>query len=76
MLTRCLAAAEIATSTYEGEPVWELYAEYFGSENFMDQPVSQAFAGESSVFNCLAAVSCWLAVCWKRAWTVSCHDWT
>jgi hypothetical protein len=43
-----LLPAEIATSSWEGEPVWEQYAEHFGSPTFMDQPVSAAFAGESS----------------------------
>jgi hypothetical protein len=38
--------AELATKSYAGEPVFDMYAEYFGTAAFLDQPVSFAFAGE------------------------------
>lgn len=37
---------ELATKSYAGEPIFDLYADYFGSAAFMDQPVSFAFAGD------------------------------
>ncbi len=35
----------LATTPYVGEPVYDMYADYFGSPAFLDQPVSRAFAG-------------------------------
>ncbi|WIA14465.1 hypothetical protein OEZ85_002990 [Tetradesmus obliquus] len=38
---------ELATKSYAGEPVFDMYAEYFGTAAFLDQPVSFAFAGDA-----------------------------
>ncbi|KAF8063723.1 Subtilisin BL [Scenedesmus sp. PABB004] len=38
---------ELATKSYAGEPVFDLYAEHFGTAAFLDQPVSFAFAGDA-----------------------------
>jgi hypothetical protein len=41
---------ELATKSYAGEPVFDLYAEYFGTAAFLDQPVSFAFAGKCCIY--------------------------
>jgi hypothetical protein len=46
MLAVAVSAAELATKSYAGEPVFDMYVDYFGTAAFLDQPVSFAFAGE------------------------------
>lgn len=41
-----LLPAELATKSYAGEPVFDLYTQYFRTAAFLDQPISFAFAGE------------------------------
>jgi len=38
--------AELATKSYAGEPVFDLYARHFKTAAFLDQPISFAFAGK------------------------------
>jgi hypothetical protein len=43
---------EIATKSYAGEPVFDQFAKHFKTANFMDQPISFAFAGEPTASRC------------------------
>ncbi|KAF6261950.1 Low iron-inducible periplasmic protein-domain-containing protein [Scenedesmus sp. NREL 46B-D3] len=38
---------ELATASYAGEPTFDLYADYFNTSAFLDQPVNKAFRGEA-----------------------------
>ncbi len=45
--------ADLATKSYAGEPIFDMYAEYFRTAAFLDQPISFAFSG-MGVPNCHA----------------------
>lgn len=50
----CAASnTELATKSYAGEPVFDMFAKHFKTAAFLDQPISFAFAGETTP--CLAA---------------------
>eukprot|EP00879_Flechtneria_rotunda_P022938 GHRR01024245.1.p1 GENE.GHRR01024245.1~~GHRR01024245.1.p1 ORF type:complete len:314 (-),score=74.29 GHRR01024245.1:228-1169(-) len=38
---------ELATKSYAGEPVFDMYTEYYNTPAFLDQPISFAFAGDA-----------------------------
>jgi hypothetical protein len=45
LLPAHILCVDLATTSYAPEPIFTMYAEYFNTSSFLDQPVSQAFAG-------------------------------